>query len=392
MCTFAARKQFDSNMKQYALSEICDFIGQLIAMETETYWVRAEIASVSEKGGHCYLDLVEKAETGLLAAKLRATCWANVYTMLRPYFEQETGSRLQAGMQILVEIEINFHSVYGLSANILDIDPKYTVGDLARQRQETIARLQKDGVMDMNKALELPTIVRRIAVISAETAAGFGDFCHQLQSNYHFETTLFPAVMQGEHAAQSIIAALMQINEQMSKWENEKMGKYKNEKMEKCENPFDVVVIIRGGGATTDLTCFDDYNLCSHCAQFPLPVITGIGHTRDVSVLDMVAFRALKTPTAVAQFFIDGREQQALRIQELARRLKQTAERQIMIRRHRLELLAERIRMHSPERIYRMGYSLATVNGKVVRSAADLHSGDVLTTHLSDGSATSVIQ
>ncbi len=379
-------------MKQYTLSEICDFIGQLIAMETETYWVRAEIASVNEKGGHCYLDLVEKAETGLLAAKLRATCWQNVYAMLRPYFEQETGSHLQAGMQILVEIELNFHPVYGLSANIINIDPKYTVGDLARQRQETIARLQKDGVMDMNKALALPTIVRRIAVISAESAAGYGDFCHQLQSQYHFETTLFPAIMQGEHAAQSIIAALMQINEQMSKWENEKMGKYKNEKMEKCENPFDAVVIIRGGGATTDLSCFDDYNLCSHCAQFPLPVITGIGHTRDVSVLDMVAFQALKTPTAVAQFFIDGREQQALRLQELMRRLRQTAERQILIRRHRLELLAERIKMHSPARIYSMGYSLATVNGKVIRSTADLHSGDILTTHLSDGSATSVVQ
>ena len=359
-------------MKQYSLSEICEIIEDIISMETETYWVRAEIASISEKGGHCYLDLVEKAETGLLAAKLRATCWSNIYAMLRPYFEQETGARLQAGMQILVEVEINFHAVYGLSANIINIDPKYTVGDLARQRQETIARLLKDGVMDLNKALVLPSIVRRIAVISAESAAGYGDFCHQLQARYRFETTLFPAIMQGEHAAKSIIAALDAIAAQ--------------------EEDYDAVVIIRGGGATTDLSCFDDYNLCNHCAQFPLPVITGIGHTRDVSVLDMVAFQALKTPTAVAQFFIDEREHQALRIQELTRRLCQTAERQILIRRHKLEMLAQAIKMHSPERIYRMGYSLATMNGKVIRSTSELQSGDILTTHLHDGTIQSTVQ
>lgn len=359
-------------MNHLSLSELCTLLEDLIAMETETYWVRAEIASVSEKGGHCYLDLVEKAETGLLAAKLRATCWANVYAMLRPYFEQETGSRLQPGMQILVEVEINFHSVYGLSANIINIDPKYTVGDLARQRQETIALLLKEGVMDLNKALTLPSIVRRLAVISAESAAGYGDFCHQLQANFRFETILFPAIMQGEHAAKSIIAALDAIAAQ--------------------EEEFDAVVIIRGGGATTDLSCFDDYHLCSHCAQFPLPVITGIGHTRDVSVLDMVAFNALKTPTAVAQFFIDERTHQALRIQELRRRLRQTAERQILIRRHQLEMLAQTIQMHSPERIYRMGYSLTTVNGKIIRSTAELPGGTILTTHLSDGSVQSVVQ
>ena len=352
-------------MKQYSLSEVCGLIEDLIAMETDTYWVRAEIASITERGGHCYIDLVEKAETGLLAAKLRATCWANVYNMLRPYFEQETGSHLQTGMQILVNIEIAFHAVYGLSANIIDIDPKYTVGDLARKRQETIIRLQDEGVIDLNKALVLPTIVRRIAVISAQSAAGYGDFCHQLQNTYQFDITLFPAIMQGENAAKSIIAALDAIADQ--------------------EEEFDAVVIIRGGGATSDLTCFDDYNLCNHCAQFPLPVITGIGHTRDVSVLDIVANKALKTPTAVAQFFIDEREHQALRIQELLRRLQQTAERQILIRRHRLEMLAQRIQMLSPERIYKMGYSLATVNGKIIHSTADLHKGDILTTHLQDG-------
>ncbi len=361
-------------MQQYSLSELCYLIEDMLAAEAESsYWVRAEIASVSEKGGHCYLDLVEKAETGLLAAKLRATCWANVYNLLRPYFEQETGSHLQAGMQILVEVELNFHAVYGLSANIINIDPKYTIGDLARQRQETINRLQKDGVMDLNKSLSLPTIVRRLAVISAESAAGYGDFCHQLdESGYRFDTTLFPAIMQGENAARSIIAALNTIATQ--------------------EEEFDAVIIIRGGGATTDLSCFDDYALCNHCAQFPLPVITGIGHTRDVSVLDMVAFQALKTPTAVAQFFVYGREREKQRLIDWRRRLKQTAERQILIRRHKLEMLAQAIKMRSPEHIYRMGYSLATVNGKVVRSAAELPKGTLLVTHLQDGNVQSQVQ
>jgi len=270
-------------------------------------------------------------------------------------------------------MELNFHAVYGLSANILNIDPKYTVGDLARQRQETIARLLKDGVMEMNKALVLPTIVRRIAVISAESAAGYGDFCHQLrQAGFAFETTLFAAIMQGENAAKSIIAALDAIAAQ--------------------EEEFEAVAIIRGGGATTDLSCFDDYNLCNHCAQFPLPILSGIGHTRDVSVLDMVAYQALKTPTAVAQFFVDARIQQTIRIQELRRRLQQTAERQILIRRHKIEMLRQMVQMHSPERIYKMGYSLATVNGKTVRTKAELRVGDILTTHLQDGNIQSVVQ
>jgi len=361
-------------MNQYSLSQLCAIIEDVISCETDSsYWVRAEIASISEKAGHCYLDLVEKAETGLLSAKLRATCWANVYALLRPYFEQETGARLQNGMQILVEVELNFHSVYGLSANIINIDPKYTMGDLARQRQETINRLQKEGVTELNKSLSLPTIVRRLAVISAESAAGYGDFCHQLnESGYRFDTALFPAVMQGDNASKSIIAALATIAAQ--------------------EQDFDAVIIIRGGGATTDLTCFDDYNLCSHCAQFPLPVITGIGHTRDVSVLDLVAFLALKTPTAVAQFFIDGREHEKQRLLDWQRRLRQTAERQILIRRHKIEMLQQAIKMRSPEHIYRMGYSLVTHNGKIVHAAAEVAKGELLTTHFQDGQIQSVVQ
>lgn len=359
-------------MKTYKLSEVCGFVGDAIAAETETYWVQAEIASVSVRGGHCYLDLVEKSMRGI-EAKVRATIWANIYALLQPYFRKETGSDLQPGMQVLVEATVDFHAVYGLSLNITDIDPTYTIGDLAKQRQETIARLMAEGVMDMNKSLSMPTIVRRIAVVSSRMAAGYGDFLHQLEEGgYRFETTLFPATMQGEHAAASIIAALDAIAAQEEEW--------------------DAVVIIRGGGATTDLTCFDDYNLSNHCAQFPLPVITGIGHTKDVSVLDLVAFAPLKTPTAVAQYFVDGRIAQAQRLRDLEQRLRRVAENIILRRRHTIEMLTQRLAMCSPERIYRMGYSLVTSGGKVVRSAADLQPGETITTHFIDGEKQAVIQ
>ena len=359
-------------MKQYKLSEVCGIVEDVITMETETYWVQAEIASVSVRGGHCYLDLVEKSVRGI-EAKMRATIWSNVYALLKPYFHEETGTDLQVGMQILVEATVEFHAVYGLSLNISNIDPTYTIGDLAKQRQETIARLIAEGVMEMNKSLVLPTIVRRIAVISSEMAAGYGDFCHQLEDGgYRFDTTLFPAIMQGDHAAKSIIAALDTIVAQEEEW--------------------DAVVIIRGGGATTDLTCFDDYDLCNHCAQFPLPIITGIGHTKDVSVLDLVAFAPLKTPTAVAQYFVDGRLTQAQRLSDLEQRLRRVAENILLVRRHKIELLQHRLTMCSPERIYKMGYSLVTANGKVIRSAKDLHVGETITTHFMDGERNAIVQ
>ena len=358
--------------KHYKLSEVCSIVEDVITMETETYWVQAEIASISVRGGHCYLDLVEKSVSGIVA-KIRATIWANVYALLRPYFHEETGTDLQVGMQVLVEATVDFHAVYGLSLNITNIDPTYTIGDLAKQRQETIAKLLAEGVMDMNKSLALPTIVRRIAVISSESAAGYGDFRHQLEDGgYRFETTLFPAIMQGEHAPKSIIAALDTIANQEEEW--------------------DAVVIIRGGGATTDLTCFDDYNLCNHCAQFPLPIITGIGHTKDVSVLDMVSFAPLKTPTAVAQYFVDGRLTQAQRLRDLEQRLRRIAENILLVRRHKIELLTQRLAMCSPERIYKMGYSLVTAGSKVIRSAADLQAGERITTHFLDGEKEAIVQ
>ncbi len=361
-------------MNSITLSELSNLIGEVLHCELDsTYWVRAEIAQLSTRSGHGYMDIVEKADNGTLAAKVRATCWANIYPMLTAYFLEETGVKLQEGMQVLVEVEPTYHSVYGLSVNIVNIDPSYTIGDLAKQRQQTILRLQQEGVFDLQKSLPLPTLFRRLAVISSEQAAGYEDFVHQLrQTTYAIQTDLFPAVMQGEHAENSLLKALDGV-------------------FDKADQ-YDAVVIIRGGGANTDLGCFDSYDLCCHCAQFPLPILTGIGHTRDISILDMVVHTALKTPTAVAAFVIDRFTMQQERIGQLWLRLRQTAERQIMLRRHRIDLLRQSVAMQSPERIYKKGYSLLTVNGKAVRSVAEVQAGQNLVTHLQDGQVRSVAQ
>lgn len=376
-------------MQTYSLSELCTQI-EVVLMERlpETYWVRCEIASLSEKGGHLYLDLVEKGQRGLFVARQRATCWNGRQQMLRAYFAQETGSSLQAGMQVLLEVSVRFHSVYGLSLDVQGIDPQYTLGDMARQRQAAISRLQAEGVFDMQRMLSLPTLTRRLAVVSAAEAAGYSDFVHQLEeSPYSFVATLFPAVMQGDRAAASIRAALDSIGA--------------------TEEEFDAVVIIRGGGATTDLTCFDDYALAALCAQFPLPILTGIGHTRDVSVLDLVAFQALKTPTAVAAFLVERMDEQMERMQRLTYRLQQAALRQVLLRRHRVEqleqrlyagvqawamlrrnhirMLEQRVETLNPERVYRLGYSLLRKDGRVVRSVADCRQGDTVSAELADG-------
>lgn len=377
-------------MKQYTLSELCQAIEQVLQFELgNTYWVRAEIASLTERG-HCYMELVEKAKNNTVAAKVRATCWQQVYHLLSAYFATETGQTLSVGMQVLLQVEVSFHSVYGLSLNVVGIDPTFTLGDLARQRQLTILRLQEDGVMDLQRALTIPSLPRRIAVISAADAAGYGDFCHQLLSNnggFLFRTQLFPAVMQGDQSPASIIAALEQIAYQVEQ--------------------YDVVVIVRGGGATTDLRNFDDYSLAFHCANFPLPIIAGIGHTRDVSVVDMVVHTSVKTPTAAAEWLITAMQEQADRLAELQLRLQRIAQNAIRKqqnqldnlwqslrfatqgRLHRqrtqLEFLEKTIALHSPERIYRMGYSLTTVNGKIVKSINDVKAGDHLLTHTADG-------
>ena len=366
-------------MAPLTLSELCYLIGEALDDSlAPSYWVKAEISSLSERGGHLYLDLIDSPPSGGrgASAKMRATCWAGNKEILMAYFESETGQPLQAGMSVLVEAEIQYHAVYGLSLSIVGIDPSYTLGDIARQRQQTIAQLKADGLLDAQQLLPLPTLIRRIAVISSPQAAGYEDFKHQLDASpYRFETTLFGATMQGETAARSILAALEEIsNTSLPAMEGSGLGL-----------PYDVVVIIRGGGATTDLSCFDNYELCAVCAQYELPVLTGIGHTRDISILDLVAHEALKTPTAVAEWLIHRLDEQSARIENLFLRLARTAERQILIRRHRVDLLEQRLAACNPERIYRMGYSLLTKNGQVIRSVSDIHPGDVVTSHLADG-------
>ncbi|MFO8235441.1 MAG: exodeoxyribonuclease VII large subunit [Bacteroidales bacterium] len=255
-----------------------------------TYWVIAEISEIKvNPRGHCYLDLVEKDEIeDSIIAKARGIIWARKFRMLQPYFETTTGNPLTTGLKILINVTVEFHELYGFSLNILDIDPTYTLGDLARKRIETIKRLEEEGIIDMNKGLSLPEVPQKIAVISSASAAGYKDFIEQLTHNpynYKFYTKLFPASMQGEEAEKSIINAL--------------------EKIYEYESIFDVVTIIRGGGAQSDLSCFNLYSLAANIAQFPLPVITGIGHEKDESVADMVAHTRQKTPTAVADFLIN---------------------------------------------------------------------------------------
>lgn len=376
-------------MEHYTLSQLSARIGQALEIEMDdAYWVSAEIASLSQKGGHMYLDLVEKGERGLFVARGRATCWNGRQQILCAYFEQETGARLQVGMQVLLKVSVRFHAVYGLSLDIIDIDPRFTLGDLAKQKEQTIQRLKKEGIYDMQRCLRLPTLVRRIAVVSADEAAGYGDFVHQLaQSGYRFECTLFAAIMQGDRAAKSIIAALDSIAE--------------------IEEEFDAVVIIRGGGASSDMTCFDDYNLSAHCAQFPLPILSGIGHTRDVSVVDQVAHRSIKTPTAVAAYLVERMEEERNKIAMLRQRLTQTKTRQILIRQHSVERLSERLQhataryilqaqnkialygqkidLLNPERIYKLGYSLLKKDGKIIQSVEQIAKGDSLIAEMSDG-------
>ncbi|WP_018479154.1 exodeoxyribonuclease VII large subunit [Pontibacter roseus] len=258
----------------------------------ESYWVVAEISQVSpdKRKGHCYLNLVDKGDDprGAVQAQARATIWSARYQMLGRYFEEKTGQQLKAGLKILFQANVRFHELYGLSLDIVNIDANYTIGDLARQRQETLKRLEAEGLLTANKELELPLAPQRLAVVSSATAAGYQDFIHQLQHNgygYTFDTRLFPAIVQGNEAPASIAKAMSLI------------ARY--------SHLFDAIVVIRGGGSQTDLSCFDDYKVAAAIGHSPLPVLTGIGHERDESIADLVAHTRQKTPTAVAGFLID---------------------------------------------------------------------------------------
>ncbi|MDO5446215.1 MAG: exodeoxyribonuclease VII large subunit, partial [Prevotellaceae bacterium] len=281
-------------MKQYSLYELNRLVKDSITESmTEEYWVRAELSECYEKGGHCYLELVEKGKkSNTFIAKARAIIWADTWGLLKYSFEKTTGQHLARGMQVLMQVYPNFHESFGFSWIVTDIDPTFTLGDIAKKRQEIIQQLKDEGVFDLNKFLTLPLFCQRIAVISSESAAGFGDFSNQLLNNthgFHFSVTLFPAIMQGEMVERSIIAAL--------------------DKIYDCADSFDCVVIIRGGGASSDLTGFDTYPLAANVAQFPLPIITGIGHERDDTVLDLVSNTRVKTPTAAAEFLVSRLEE-----------------------------------------------------------------------------------
>ena len=290
-----------------SLSELNDSIKTLLEGTFDfPLWVTAEIAEMKEAAnGHCYLDLLEKAEkSGKDLARARATIWRNTYPLLKAYFEETTGQVLGNGLKVMLLVEVRFHSLYGYSLNVVDINPSFTLGEMALQREKILKELEEEGVLELNKQLDFPLLPQRIAVISSEGAAGYEDFLNELTNNawhYHFQVKLFPAVMQGEKTESSVVAALDNIFAQI--------------------DDFDVVVIIRGGGAKLDLSAFDNKIIAENVAQFPLPVLAGIGHTKDQTVLDIVSYQSLKTPTAVADFLIQRFREQDENLQELQENL-----------------------------------------------------------------------
>lgn len=387
----------------------------------DTYWIEAELSDVrSNYSGHCYLEFVQKDASGNnLIAKARGTIWSNVYKMLKPYFEEETGQAFASGIKVRVCVSVEFHELYGHSLTVVDIDPTYTVGDMIRKRREILRRLEEEGVLDLNKELDFPMLPQRIAVISSATAAGYGDFCNQLERNPYglvFYPKLFPAIMQGERVEESIIAALDRIYAEMEHW--------------------DAVAIIRGGGATSDLSGFDSYDLAANCAQFPLPIITGIGHERDDTVIDSVVHTRVKTPTAAAEFLISCMYESALMLEDYTNRIIGGVEVRMEREKHRLERLTERIPMTtnmylqrghfkietiwqrletalqhkmikethrlsllehrvmaaSPEHLLKKGYSITMLNGKAVTDASTLKKGDRIVTMLHRGKIESEIK
>ena len=315
----------------------------------EEYWVQAEIAEL-RVNRHCYMELVQKeARGGGIVAKARAQVWANRWAFIKPMFEQVTGQTLAAGMQVMLKVEVTFHELYGYSLNVTDIDPTYTLGDLARHRQEILLQLAEEGIDTMNKELPLPRLLQRIAVISSASAAGYGDFCNQLNNNQRglaFKTELFQAVMQGNEVENSVVDALNRIAARLDEW--------------------DVVVIIRGGGATSDLQGFDSLLLAENVAQFPLPIITGIGHERDDTVIDLIAHTRVKTPTAAAEFLIHHQEQELDMLEDLSARLTDHISQLLYDETTRLKMLASKIPMlfstvkaREEVRLHRLSASMA---------------------------------
>ena len=427
--------------KRLTLYELNSLVREVLECEMpDEYWVETELSECREARGHCYMELIQKDERSATPiAKASARCWASKWTLIRPYFERTTGQQLHAGMKVLLKVYAQFHEAYGFSWIVTDIDPTYTLGDMARKRQEIIRQLKTEGVFDLQKELRMPLFCQRIAVISSETAAGYGDFCNQLADNpygFKFHTQLFPAIMQGEGVEQSVINALECIyNEQ-----------------------FDCVVIIRGGGATSDMSGFDTLALAENVANFPLPIITGIGHDRDESILDMVSHTRVKTPTAAAAFLIDhlktvmdilnDSQEQILRLAQqkltyyktqfatvaevlprlfsnvkirqearlealnnrlilssgsrlstlnaqlstLAEHLPILLDRRLMAEKHRLQLVEEKARSLDPTLLLSRGYSMTMKDGKIVRDPKTLRHGDEIETHLEKGTIKSKVK
>ena len=388
----------------------------------ENYWVQGELLEGREgQGGHFYGELVEKSElTGAIVARARITIWARVYYMLSMRFHEETGQRLRPGIKVLLKVKVSFSELYGYSLNVLDIDGTYTLGDMARRRQEILQRLEQDGIIDDNKTLSMPTMLKRIAVVSSPTAAGYGDFSRQLLENewgLSFRVKLFPAIMQGQQVPESITSALLQIADEADKW--------------------DAVVIIRGGGATSDLIDYDSYYLAACIAQHPLPVITGIGHDRDQTVPDMVAHTSVKTPTAAAAFILEHQLAHLTLLQDLQQRIPQAAhsylqqaqhrfgllchrlptgatfmlqkELQRMERlsafiprfaqtslvreTHRLELLEHRLKASDPNLLLKRGYSITlSPDGEIITDVSMIRPGERIVTRLQGGEVTSEVK
>ena len=375
-------------------------------------WISAEISELKvNRSGHCYLNLVEKGATdGAPRAEARAVIWKSAYLPMASMFEAATGATLRAGLRVLVRVVVTYHEIYGFSLQIIDIDPRYTLGEIERRRRETIARLQQDGVWDMNRELELPRPTLRIAIVSSDTAAGYQDFMNELgRSTYRFQTTLFRSLMQGDAAEESIVAALTEIAQR--------------------EEDFDVVAIIRGGGSTSDLALFDSYLIASYVAQFPLPIFSGIGHDKDVSVVDMVAHTSLKTPTAVATKLVEMADYEMTLVENFATEIAHNVEdmlhgeelrlythgvnisreatRHISNHEKRIELLkdgllsrveymisteeqrlnaAERtLQSYSIDNILRLGFAVARNQEGAVKSIAQTHIGETIAIELLDG-------
>lgn len=433
-----------NHSQQLSLYELNSRVRQAIDEQmSDEYWVKAELAECRERNGHCYMELVEKDARGNTPiAKASAKCWRQTWTLLQPAFLRATGQQLQAGMKVLLRVYPQFHEAYGFSWIVSDIDPTFTLGDLARRRQDIIRQLKAQGIFDLQHTLALSPFAQRIAVISAETAAGYGDFFQHLHHNdlgLAFQTQLFPAFMQGEKVEQSIISALNDIND-----------------MDGC---FDAVVIIRGGGATSDMSGFDTLPLAENVANFPLPIITGIGHDRDECILDMVSHSHVKTPTAAAALLIgnlgqtlqdileaeesivrlaQGKLQQCqlrldhvttllphlvrgrfneahhqlerltltleanspkiqlqrcrLQVDHLAATIPRLARNRLAEARHQLERTAITLEGHDPSLLLRRGYSITLHQGNIVRDPQQLKPGDEIETRLDHGTLKSIVK